>query len=588
MRIPQTFIDQVLDQTDLVALIGARVQLRKTGQDYLGLCPFHAEKTPSFTVSPAKRFYYCFGCRASGTAFDFLMKTAGMEFLDAVEELASRANLQLPAGGAAAGPGREHSDVLYALMEQAADYYHHQLFKGSGPGPEQARKYLQERGIPMEVARQYRLGYAPGTGRALLQQLDSTEPRLLELGLISRRGGVQDWFRDRLIIPICEWRRGRVAAFGARLLGEGHGPKYLNSPQTPIFHKGQEIYGLHRVLNQGTSPQQAYLVEGYMDVLGLAAAGVHNAVATLGTAITPQQLRILLRRFKQLVLCLDGDSAGRKAAVAAMQTALPLLRPDVEMEFLLLPAGEDPDSFIRREGAAAFAAPRLRVGLPEFLLRQAMAGLDTATLEGRNAMLHRAARGLQQLGDPMLRHLIVAELARRINTDADRLEEQLTQLTPLTPARPRRTGLRAPTLLGNTISLLLQQPAVALQVKAAAELATLQIPGVEVLQRMVELVHATPKLDCASLLERFRDTPWELRLRELAATCLPHSKQTDLTLEFRDALARLQQRHLRQRSRSLKMNATLSTDEQAELRTLEAQLAGVEEPAGVLVEPLQQ
>ncbi len=201
-------------------------------------------------------------------------------------------------------------------------------------------------------------------------------------------------------------------------------------------------------------------------------------------------------------------------------------------------------------------------------------------------MLYRAAQGLQQLGDPMLRHLIVAELAKRINTDVDRLEEQFTQLTPPASAGPRRAGLHAPTLLGNTIGLLLQQPAVALQVRAAAELATLQIPGVEVLQRIVELVHATPELDCVGLLERFRGTPWEPRLRELAATCLPH--KADLTLEFRDALARLQERALRQRSRSLKMNATLSADEQAELRALEAQLAGVKERAEFLVEPLQQ
>ena len=558
MPIPQEFIAQVLDSTDLVALIGTRVDLRKTGRDYSGLCPFHAEKTPSFTVSPAKRFYYCFGCRASGTAFDFLMQTQGMDFPAAVEELAARAGLEMPEFRGSGRPAERAHEALHALLEEAAEYYRRQLHRGHGAGPEGARAYLRERSIPAELADKYQLGYAPDGGHALLKQLGSARTRMLaEAGLVSARGGAyRDMFRGRLMFPIREWRRGRNVGFGARVLGAGI-PKYLNTPETPIFHKGREIYGLHRVLHLGTPRDHVYIVEGYMDVIGLAASGVDNAVATLGTAVTSKQLQQLFRRFARLVLCLDGDEAGRKAAVAAMQNAMPLLRPGWELEFMLLPEGTDPDSFVRAQGRAAFEDPARRVDLPEFLLERATEGLDVASIKGRNILCHRVADWLNKLGDRVLRELILEALAERIGVDAERLEVQINAPTaPRPPATstPPRGGMHTPKLLANAIRLLLNEPAAAVEAAPGEpDLDGLDIKGIQVLQEILTLVRTRPGIGCAGILEHFRATPWEGRLRELAAEQPLLGEGADLEREFRDALHRLHEQHLKLRSRTLKM-----------------------------------
>lgn len=574
MPIPQEFIDRVLDSTDLVELVRSRVELRKAGRDYTGLCPFHAEKTPSFSVSPAKRFYYCFGCRASGTAFDFLMQTQGMDFPAAVEELANRAGLEMPeTSGGSRAPNRVQKS-LYALLEEAAQYYHKQLCRESGAGHERARAYLKKRGISSELAAKYQLGYAPGGNRSMLKHFGSGKVQaLIQAGLIVARDGTyRDMFRDRLMFPIREWRQGRTIGFGARVLGTGH-PKYLNTPETPVFQKGREIYGLHRVLNLGVSYDHAYIVEGYMDVIGLASGEVNNAVATLGTAIRNEQLQQLFRRFKRLVICLDGDAAGRKAAVSAMEAAIPLLSPGRELEFMLLPEGVDPDSFVRAQGRTAFEDSARRVGLPEFLLERAVEGLDISSLEGRSALCHRAGNWLNKLGDRVLRELILNTLAERVGITAERLEAQINApaTPPLRIAPAKQHQHRpSPKLLGIAIGLLLNEPAAA---NDKFDLGNLNIKGIEVLQEIVALVRASPGISCAGILEHFRGSPWEPRLRELAAERPPLGDDADLKQEFHDAVERLHEQHLRHRSHALKMIERPSEAQQEELRMLETRLA---------------
>lgn len=574
MPIPHEFIDRVLASTDIVELIRSRVELRKAGRDYAGLCPFHTEKTPSFTVSPAKRFYYCFGCRASGTAFDFLMQTQGMDFPAAVEELATRVGLEMPeTSGSSRLPNRIH-DSLYVLLEEAVEYYHKQLCRGKGVGHERVRSYLKTRGISSELAAKYQLGYAPSGNHSILKHFGSGKTQaLIQAGLIVDRSGVyKDMFRDRLMFPIREWRRGHNVGFGARVLGIGN-PKYLNTPETPIFQKGREIYGLHRVLNCGVSYDHVYIVEGYMDVIGLATNDVNNAVATLGTAIRSEQLQQLFRRFKRLVICLDGDTAGRKAAVAAMQVAMPLLYPGRELEFMLLPEDVDPDSFVRAQGRADFEDPAWRVSLPEFLLDWAMEGLDMTSLEGRNTLCYRAGNWLHKLGDRMLRELILNTLAERVGITVERLEAQINApVTPplrITPTKQHK-HLPSPKLLGIAISLLLNEPATA---DDELDLTNLNIKGIDVLQKIVALVRSRPGISCAGILEHFRGSIWEPRLRELAAERPPLGDGADLKQEFHDAVKRLHEQHLRHRSRTLKMIERPSEAQQEELRMLETQLA---------------
>ena len=409
--IPQRFIDDLLNRTDIVEVVGSRVQLRKTGKNYSACCPFHQEKTPSFTVSPDKQFYYCFGCGAGGNALGFIMDHDHLDFPEAVEELAKRAGLEVQREDSRPGqkPRQPVDSPLYPLLTAAADFYRHAL--KSHPARQAAVDYLKGRGLSGVIARDFGLGFAPPGWDNLLKHLggDSLQQKaMIDAGLLieNAEGRRYDRFRDRVMFPIRD-SRGRVIAFGGRVLGDDK-PKYLNSPETPVFHKGQELYGLYEVRKNNRDLDEIMVVEGYMDVIALAQQGLRNAVATLGTATSEEHIKRLFRLVPNILFCFDGDQAGRKAAWRALEACLPSLQDGRRARFLFLPEGEDPDSLVRKEGPDAFRARISQQAQPlaDYFFRHLMEEADPATLEGKAHLATLAAPLLDQLPGANLRALM--------------------------------------------------------------------------------------------------------------------------------------------------------------------------------------
>lgn len=402
--IPQSFIDDLLNRTDIVEVVSSRIQLKKTGKNYSACCPFHKEKTPSFTVSPDKQFYYCFGCGAGGNALGFVMDHDQLEFPQAVEELAKRAGMDVPReerGGRGHTPRQPTDSPLYPLLSAAAEFYKQAL--KSHPARKAAVNYLKGRGLTGEIARDFGLGFAPPGWDNLLKHLGGDNLQLkamLDAGLLvenSDTGKRYDRFRDRVMFPIRD-SRGRIIAFGGRVLGDDK-PKYLNSPETPVFHKGQELYGLYEARQKNRDLDEIMVVEGYMDVIALAQQGIRNAVATLGTATSEEHIKRLFRLVPSILFCFDGDQAGRKAAWRALESVLPNLQDGKRVRFLFLPEGEDPDSLVRAEGEDAFRARITQQAqlLAEYFFQQLMLEADPATLEGKAHLATLAAPLLEKI-----------------------------------------------------------------------------------------------------------------------------------------------------------------------------------------------
>jgi DNA primase len=379
-RIPQEFINDLIDRSDIVEIVGSRITLKKAGREYKACCPFHGEKTPSFTVSPEKGFYHCFGCGAHGTAVGFLMEHDQLEFVEAVEELASLNGVEVPRD---AGGKSNTSPVapLHELLDKAAEAFAQQLKEHP-----HAIQYLKDRGLDGPTVAKYRIGYAPSGWDYLLKQSghdDAGRDLLLKTGLVIRNesGKVYDRFRDRIMFPIRD-SRGRTIAFGGRVLDQGE-PKYLNSPETTVFHKGRELYGWYEARQANRKLDSLIVVEGYMDVVALACHGINNAVATLGTATTAEHLKRIFRGSTEIIFCFDGDRAGREAAWRALNISLPELRDGRQIRFLFLADGQDPDSVVRAEGADAFRQLLAdSMPLSDYLLAHLKAATDTNSMDG--------------------------------------------------------------------------------------------------------------------------------------------------------------------------------------------------------------
>ena len=426
-RIPQGFIDELIARADIVELIGSRVPLKKAGREYKACCPFHDEKTPSFWVSPDKQFYHCFGCGAHGTALGFLMQHDQLPFPEAVEELAGRLGLTVPHEGGGSAP--RASEELTDLLGRVAGYYQEQL-----AASERAQAYLRGRGLDAAIIERFRIGYAQDSWNEVLRRFGATDESrraLLAAGLIiereSPRAGSEPWydrFRDRIMFPIRD-PRGRVLGFGGRLLGAGE-PKYLNSPETALFHKGQELYGLHEIRLARTALRRLIVVEGYMDVVRLHQTGLACAVATLGTATTPEHLKRVFRLVGEVVFAFDGDRAGRAAAWRALQNALPELREGREIRYLFLPEGEDPDSLVGREGSAGFEA-RLAAAQPlsEYLSAQLREQADLAHADGRAKYVALARPLLARIPAGVYLELLLGRVAQEVGLGTERLRELL-------------------------------------------------------------------------------------------------------------------------------------------------------------------
>ena len=527
--IPQTFIDELIARTDIVEVIGSRVQLKKAGREFRACCPFHNEKTPSFWVSPDKQFYHCFGCGAHGTVLRFLMEYDRMAFPEAVEELATRLSLEVPHEGGAGPAGVRRADVpLYELMGRVAQFYADTLMRD-----ERAKAYAVKRGLERETLEKFCIGYAPNSWNEVLRRFggnDADRKALAELGLIieRERGQVRegeryyDRFRDRLMFPIRDVR-GRIIAFGGRIIDQGE-PKYLNSPETVLFHKGRELYGLYETRRARTTLKRLLVVEGYMDAVRLHQSGLTYAVATLGTATTPEHLKRIFRLVSEVVFSFDGDRAGRAAAWRALQNALPEAREGREIRFLFLPDGHDPDTLVAEEGSEAFEK-RLEtstVPLSEYLIRELSEQVDLTSADGL-ARFAEAARPLYaKLPAGVFRELLLGRLARVIGLTPDRLQElwggagataasapPAREAAPPGRAMQTRTSAGRGSLVRQAILRLLWFPAIAGQVSESERsgLNASEEPGVELLCELLDHLRATPATSAAQVLERWADKP---------------------------------------------------------------------------------
>ena len=559
-RIPQSFIDDLVGRTDIVELIGARVPLKKSGREFKACCPFHDEKSPSFWVSPDKQFYHCFGCGAHGTSLGFLMNYDRLSFPEAIEELASRAGVEIPRDTRPDdGRNREDAD-LAALMARVAAHWAQQL-----PGNRRAAEYIARRGLSPETLQKFSIGYAAQSWNDVLQRFGAQardRQALLAAGLVIERdaaagpGGdkLYDRFRDRIMFPIRD-ARGRVIAFGGRIIDQGE-PKYLNSPETSLFHKGRELYGLYEVRQSRQTLRRLMVVEGYMDVVRLHQAGIEYAVATLGTATTPEHLKRAFRLVNEIVFAFDGDRAGRAAAWRALNNALPEVREGRQLRFLFLPEGLDPDTLVGAEGKQAFEQ-RLEGALPlsEYLVQEITAQADLAHADGRARFAEIARPLVARIPEGVYRELLIERLAEAIRLPSNRLKELWAAANTAAPARRDESARESPRsapragqsagrggLMRQAVLTLVHHPRIATELAAAdlETLAEIDEPGADILRALIEDLRRTPCTSTGQLLERWRDRPEAERLNRLAAIETLIADAAAALREFRNALSRMQ------------------------------------------------
>ncbi len=573
-KIPQSFIDDLLNRTDIVELIDSRVHLKKAGKNYQACCPFHNEKSPSFSVSPEKQFYHCFGCGAHGNAIGFLMEYDGLNFPDAIGELANLHGLTVPTDQPHHQQGPAPSADHYQLMEWAARYFQGQL--KSAP---QAIEYLKNRGLTGEIVKQFAIGYAPSGWDGLRQTLSrsaATEAQLVELGMLISRdgGGSYDRFRDRIMFPIRD-RRGRVIGFGGRVLGDGT-PKYLNSPETPIFHKGKELFGLYQVKEKHRSPARILIVEGYMDVVALAQFGVDYAVASLGTSTTADHMHLLFRTTPEVVCCYDGDNAGREAAWRALENALPSLQDGKNLRFVFLPPEHDPDSFIRAYGREAFEQ-RLdeAQSFADFLFERLTRDLNLSGEAGQNELANKAIALIRRIPEGFNRESLLTKLSAQLRwgENEKRLKEifrRQEQEAQQAATAPQSSGKIKLTLIRRAIALVVQHPQQAALLPVMPDvLKSLNEPGIDVLLALLAQLHNNP-MTTGQLLEHWRGTREGRALAQLAM--LDEVAIGDnIQQELEDVCDRLLDLYLQQRLDNLLNQNQLNLEEKQELQFLLAE-----------------
>ena len=570
-RIPERFIDDLLARVDIVDVIQERVPLKKSGRDWSARCPFHDERSPSFTVSPTKQFYHCFGCGAHGSAIGFLMNYDRMEFPDAVEELAARVGLKVPYEGGGKRPVEDSTDV-YAVLDAAAKFYQRELAKS-----DKARAYFDSRGLDATTIERFGLGYAPDQWDALKSALGTSKQRmdLLEKSGLVKSGerGKYEYFRNRVMFPIAD-RRGRTIAFGGRILEktEDSGPKYLNSPETALFHKGQQLFALWQVRQAHAKIPRLIVVEGYMDVIALFQHGVTQAVATLGTATTRDHAELLFRNCADVYFCFDGDRAGRGAAWKAVESVLPRMRDGRQAFFLFLPEGEDPDSLVRHEGQAGFEE-RLKAATPlsEFFFGHLSSDVNLASLDGKARLAERARPLLTQIPDGAFRDLMLAELDRRANVTL-----RIDAAPADAPRKPARTQERS--LVRIAVALLLQNPGFAAEIEPPHTFSALRLPGIALLVELIALCRTRPEISTAAIVDLYAERDEGRALQKLAVMEFPGGEEA-WRAEFFDALKQLdRQTHIQRRDEldarvRAEGLASLSAEEKDELRGLKTAVA---------------
>ncbi|RWR01423.1 DNA primase [[Pantoea] beijingensis] len=565
-RIPRVFINDLLARTDIVDLIDARVKLKKQGKNYHACCPFHNEKTPSFTVNGEKQFYHCFGCGAHGNAIDFLMNYDRLEFVESIEELATQYGLEVPyeAGNGPSQLERHQRQSLYQLMEGLSTFYQQSLAQENAAN---ARDYLSQRGLSTDVIKHFAIGFAPaGWDNALKRFGRDKEDRqsLIDAGMLvtNDQGRSYDRFRERVMFPIHD-KRGRVIGFGGRVLGDGM-PKYLNSPETDIFHKGRQLYGLYEAQKNHPEPARLLVVEGYMDVVALAQFGIDYAVASLGTSTTADHIQLLFRSTDNVICCYDGDRAGREAAWRALETALPYMTDGRQLRFMFLPDGEDPDTLVRKEGKAVFEA-RMEQAMPlsTFLFETLMPQVDLSSPDGRALLSTLALPLIGQVPGETLRIYLRQQLGNKLGILDD------SQLERLMPKAAENSKVAPPPQLKRTtmrilIGLLLQNPELAPLVPPLAGLDETKLPGLRLFNELVGYCLSQPGLTSGQILEHYRGTKEAATLEKLSmwddiadrdiaektfTDALDHLFDSALELRLNDLIARSRTQGLTQAER---------------------------------------
>ncbi len=574
--IPQSFIQDLLSRVDIVEVIDRHVKLKRSGANYSACCPFHSEKSPSFTVSPTKQFYHCFGCGAHGTAVGFLMEHGGMGFVEAVKELAQGVGMKVPEEPRSESAQRraQQGESLHEVLLRAAQHYRNQLKDAP-----QAIAYLKKRGLSGDIAKRFGIGYVPDEWQNLAAAFsDYDGPMLATAGLVKQKedGKRYDVFRNRIIFPIVDVR-GNVIGFGGRVLGEGE-PKYLNSPETPVFEKGRELYGLYQARRAIHDAGRALVVEGYMDVVALAQSGVEYAVATLGTATTPLHVQKLLRQTDEIVFCFDGDGAGRRAAWRALENSLALLADGKQLRFLFLPEGEDPDTFVRQHGKDAFETLlRKAVPLSKFLLDELALRVDLGTAEGRAKYVHEAKPLLKLMQANALRMQIVRELAEKSRLSPDEVS-QLCELSPSAAAGPRYAEApRAPrkpvtSLARQMLRVLVSSPNCAAGI-SPGQRALLDAPELDPVAALVDAVKETGADTPGKLFEATRSMQYADLYQEVAADAMTLADDDSVQGDLDGAFNQLELQRIRSERERLTAGGLRNETERQRFQELERRMA---------------
>lgn len=574
-RIPRQFIDDLIARTDIVELIDQRVSLKKAGKNYHACCPFHGEKTPSFTVAPDKQFYHCFGCGAHGNALGFIMEFDKLEFVEAVEELAGLHSLEIPREEGTSGGftqvNRQQQQGDHELMNQLGHFYQQQLSQHSNS--QQVNEYLTQRGLSADVIKQFGIGYAPEGWDAVVSMFGKTPPvrqQLVDLGMAiaKDRGGSYDRFRHRVMFPIRN-RGGKTIGFGGRVLDDST-PKYLNSPETRIYHKGRELYGLYEARQANAKIEQLLVVEGYMDVVALAQHGISYAVASLGTSTTPEHVQLMFRQTQRVICCYDGDNAGRGAAWRALENALPFIRDGYEFKFMFLPDGEDPDTLIRKVGQQEFTQLIAQAKpLSEFFFEQLQQDVDTGNSDAMTKLAQRAMPLISRMPDSLIKDNLKTRLAKTLRINV----EQLARLEVKTESQTQQARHKTPqkvTPVRLAMALLLEQASLAQTIPDSQILNGIDIPGVSLLQQLLQYCQSAPHSTTAQIVEAFREHPHGASLGKLMLW-QHHVDESTREEVFLDCIERLLSEFMDKRSEILLNKASiqgLTDQEKAELQQL--------------------
>ena len=576
-KIPQNFIDELLTRTDIIDVIDAYVPLKKAGKNHKACCPFHEEKTPSFNVNQDKQFYYCFGCTASGTAITFLMEHLRIGFVEAIEDLASRAGMEIPREAYNSGDSSSVSNKLYELLESITEYYTNELKNNKNTN--NIINYIKKRNINNETRVEFELGFAPPGWDNLVSNFGKSKETiklLVDAGVIIKndRGSYYDRFRNRLIFPIRD-QRGRVIGFGGRVLGD-ETPKYLNSPETQIFQKGRELYGLFQARKASRDLKDIYIVEGYMDVIALAQFGIKNVVATLGTAATFEHIGKLFRITNKLIFCFDGDKAGKKAAWRALENSLSLLKNGRQVYFIFLPNNEDPDTFVNKNGKNAFINTEMLTPLSDFLFNSISHNINLEILEGRSEMINKTLPYLAKLPLDPYKDIIIKELSKITGYEVNDIQKQLStpeksDFKELKNSNKKVENNRGIEKIRWLIRCLLHQPSLALNVESTESLLALESSGIDFLCELIQLIKKNPNITLGGILENWRDSKFEKRLCELASE-EDEFNEIGVTNEvFTDAISGLIETHQKEFEIFKKKSSPLELTDEEKLKYREMQ-----------------